>query len=72
MDDLEYYLADGSGAPVCSDGEFLKIYDEKGSCRSLTWTISNYLSINNLHASKARLYCVEKIPSKHYPKVISW
>ena len=57
---MEYYLADGTGYPVCPSDGNLQVFDRDGNSKVVRWTLGSFMELNNLYASKTRLYCVEK------------
>ena len=40
--------------------QFAPVFDRDGNSKVLKWTLANFMELNNLYASKTRLYCVEK------------
>lgn len=62
----EYYIADGSGMPVCRGDGIVKICNTDQTTSNLKWTLRTHIEISKTYPSKLRLYCVEKEKGKKH------
>ncbi len=56
---VEYYIADGSGLPICA-GETIRMDCDDGE-QEIPWELQSYIRLSNQkYASRAQFYCVQK------------
>ena len=60
--DVEYYLADSTGLPVCEEGS-ITVQRDDGQDLKVPWTMANFMKAAGYRwQSKVRLFCVRKSP----------
>ena len=56
-EEVEFYIADGSGVSI--EKERLEVMTDDGKKNYVSWTLSNYLKLSHIkYPSRARFYCV--------------